>query len=154
MLVAEWTGTYDINCYIDFRNSSRKSAWLRFDSTTTEFCLRYQALRSTHSEFQLLLSVQISLKPLSLSITIVFKLKSSTEDDIVVAEWTNTYDIHHGKIFRNSCRKFASVGFEPSISKFFLDILPNWITRLEFNSHSELPFDSYSYFIVCYCLCN
>ena len=43
-----------------------------------------------------------------------------------VAEWANTYSIHHWQILWSRYRKLAWVGFEPTITEFRLDALTNW----------------------------
>ena len=41
----------------------------------------------------------------------------------LVAEWIDTYGIHHWRIFRSSYRKLAWVGFEPTATEFRSDAL-------------------------------
>ena len=47
----------------------------------------------------------------------------------VVAEWIDTYGIHHWRIFRSSYRKLAWVGFEPTTTEFRSDALTDWAIR-------------------------
>ena len=46
-----------------------------------------------------------------------------------VAEWTDTYGIHHWKILWSSYRKLAWVGFEPTTTEFRSDALTDWPIR-------------------------
>ena len=46
-----------------------------------------------------------------------------------VAEWTDTYGIHHGRILWNSYRKLAWVGFEPTTTEVRSDALTDWAIR-------------------------
>ena len=65
-----------------------------------------------------------------------------------VAEWTDTYDIHHWRILWSSYRKLAWVGFEPTTTEFHSDALTNWeikiIPTYSVNSHSKYQFDQSS----------
>ena len=47
----------------------------------------------------------------------------------LVGEWTDTFGIHHWKIFRNSYGKLAWVGFEPTTTEFCSDSLTDWDMR-------------------------
>ena len=46
-----------------------------------------------------------------------------------VAEWANTYGIHHWQILWSRYRKWAWVGFGPTITEFRLDALTNWTIK-------------------------
>ena len=46
-----------------------------------------------------------------------------------VAEWADTYGIHHGKIFRSSHRKLAWTAFQPSTTEFRSDALTDWTIK-------------------------
>ena len=46
-----------------------------------------------------------------------------------VAEWVDTYGIHHWRIIWSSYRKLAWVGFEPTTTEFRSDTLTNWAIR-------------------------
>ena len=46
-----------------------------------------------------------------------------------VAEWTDTYGIHHWTILRSCYRKLAWVGFEPTTTEFHSDALTDWTIR-------------------------
>ena len=46
-----------------------------------------------------------------------------------VAEWVDTYGIHHWRILWSSCRKLAWVGFEPTTTEFHSDALTDWAVR-------------------------
>ena len=48
---------------------------------------------------------------------------------MIVAEWTDTYGIHHWRILRNSYRKLAWVWFEPTTTEFHSDALTDWAIR-------------------------
>ena len=39
-----------------------------------------------------------------------------------VAEWADTYGVHHWRILRSSYRKLAWVGFEPTITELRSDL--------------------------------
>ena len=43
-----------------------------------------------------------------------------------VAEWVDTYGIHHWRILWSSYRKLAWVGFEPTTTEFRSDALTDW----------------------------
>ena len=46
-----------------------------------------------------------------------------------VAEWPDTYSIHHWRILWSSYRKLAWVGFEPTTTKFHSEVLNDWTIR-------------------------
>ena len=46
-----------------------------------------------------------------------------------VAEWVNTYGIHHQRIHWSSYRKLAWAGFEPTTTEFRSDALTDWAIR-------------------------
>ena len=46
-----------------------------------------------------------------------------------VAEWVDTYGIHHRRILWSSYRKLAWVGFEPTTTEFRSDALSDWAIR-------------------------
>ena len=46
-----------------------------------------------------------------------------------VAEWPDTYGIHHWRILWGSYRKLAWVGFEPMATKLRSNALTNWAIR-------------------------
>ena len=46
-----------------------------------------------------------------------------------VAEWVDTYGIHHWRILWSSYRKLAGVGFEPTTTEFRSDPLTDWAAR-------------------------
>ena len=46
-----------------------------------------------------------------------------------VAEWTDTYGIHHWRIIWSSYRMLAQVAFEPATTEFRSDALTEWATR-------------------------
>ena len=48
---------------------------------------------------------------------------------ISVAEWVDTYRIHHWRILWSGYRKLAWVGFEPTTSEFRSDALTDWVIR-------------------------
>ena len=43
-----------------------------------------------------------------------------------VAEWTDTYGIHHWRTIWSSYRKLARVGLEPAITENYSDALTDW----------------------------
>ena len=47
----------------------------------------------------------------------------------LVAEWIDTYGIHHWRIFWSSYRKLAWVGFEPTTTEFRSEALTDWAIR-------------------------
>ena len=74
----------------------------------------------------------------------------------LVAEWIDTYGIHHWKIFRSSYRyrKLAWVGYEPTTTEFHSNILTDlairpWVQLCELQVHSDTNLYSYSNFIIC-----
>ena len=74
----------------------------------------------------------------------------------LVAEWIDTYGIHHWKIFRSSYRhrKLAWVGYEPTTTEFHSNILTDlairpWVQLCELQVHSDPNLYSYSNFIIC-----
>ena len=46
-----------------------------------------------------------------------------------VAEWVDTYGIHHWRILWSSYRKLAWLGFEPTTTEFRSDALTDWAIR-------------------------
>ena len=66
-----------------------------------------------------------------------------------VAEWANTYDIHHWQILWSSYGKLTWVGFEPTTTEFWILFRrSNWLCYLAMSStHSEPTFYSFSNFI-------
>ena len=126
-LVAEWIDTYGIHHWSIFRSSYRKLAWVGFEPTTTEFrsdaltdwAIRpwvQLALRANFVQLlQFHLFVQCSRFIFVFAIVshhICFK-QNLTQVITLVAEWIDTYGIHHWRVFGNSYRKLAWVGFEP-----------------------------------------
>ena len=47
----------------------------------------------------------------------------------LVAEWIDTYGIHHWRIFRSNYRKLTCMGFEPTTTELRSDILTDWAIR-------------------------
>ena len=47
----------------------------------------------------------------------------------LVAEWIDTYENQHSRIFRNSYRKSVLVGFDPTIIELRSDALSDWAIR-------------------------
>ena len=56
---------------------------------------------------------------------------------MLVAEWIDTYNVHHKRIFRNSYRKLVWVEFETTITEFRSDTLTEWALRLLTSTHSQ-----------------
>ena len=74
----------------------------------------------------------------------------------LVAEWIDTYGIHHWKIFRSSYRyrKLAWVGYEPTTTEFRSNVLTDlairpWVQLCELQVHSDPNLYSCSNFIIC-----
>ena len=72
----------------------------------------------------------------------------------LVAEWIDTYGIHHWRIFRSSYRKLAWVGFEPTTTEFRSDAPTDWAIRqwvqlaLRANFAQPLQFHLFSLFSI------
>ena len=106
-----------------FRNSYRKLTWVGFELATTEFHsanLYDWTIRSWVQfwlraslvqipQFYFLFSVQISFQPLPSSVTMFILVKTCTGNHTGVTECTDTYGIHHWRIFRSRYRKFTKV---------------------------------------------
>ena len=60
---------------------------------------------------------------------VYFKLKFSWSNHMSVAEWSDTYGIHHWRIIWSSYRKLAWVEYEPTTTEFCSDVLTNWAIR-------------------------
>ena len=116
---------------------------MRFEPTTSEFCSDalidwdnrpcvQLALRTNFLQLlQFHLFVHCSRFILVFAVVsrhICFK-RSLAQLITLVAEWIDTYGIHHCKIFRSSYRKLAWVGLEPPITKFRSDTVTDWIIR-------------------------
>ena len=54
-----------------------------------------------------------------------------------VAEWADTYRIHHWWIFWSSYRKLAWKGYESATTKRRSEALTDWAIKQMFNSHSK-----------------
>ena len=125
------------------RSSYRKLVWVGFESTTTKF--RSDAL----TDLVIRPWVQLALKANFVQLLrfhlyvqcsrfisvfaffsrhICFK-RSLAQVIMLVAEWIDTYGIHHWRIFRSSYRKLAWVGFEPTTTEFRSDALTDWAIR-------------------------
>ena len=127
-----------------FKSNCRKLGWMGFKPGTTEFRsdsrtnwpsrLWFQLLsvRANFAQlFQFYLFLQCSrfiLVFVLVSRHICFKW-SLAQVITLVGEWTDTFGIHHWKIFRNSYGKLAWVGFEPTTTEFCSDSLTDWDMR-------------------------
>ena len=119
------------------RSSYRKLAWMGFESMTTQFrsdalinwaiiskdqlTLRVNFVQS----LQFYLFVQRSHFIMVIAFVshyICFK-RNFVQVITLVAEWIDTYGIHHWWIFRSSYIKLAWVGFEPMTTEFRSDAL-------------------------------
>ena len=130
---------YVIHHWRIFRSSCRKLAWVGFEPTTTEFCsdaltdwaIRpwvQLALRANFVQLlQFHLFVQCSRFISVFAIVsrhICFK-RSLSQVMMLVAEWIDTYGIHHWGIFRSSYRKLAWVGFKPLTTDIYIRTFTN-----------------------------
>ena len=64
-----------------------------------------------------------------LSVATFIYSKFSVGNHMSVAEWADTYGIHHWQILWSSYRKFAWVWFEPMTTEFRSDALIDWTIR-------------------------
>ena len=55
--------------------------------------------------------------------------KSRTSKHMSVAEWTNTFSIHHWMYFSNRYRKLDRMKVKTTTTEFSSDELSNWATR-------------------------
>ena len=84
---------------------------------------------SSYSQFHLFFQCSLFISVFAfVSRHICFK-RNLTQVITLVAEWIDTYGIHHWRNFRSSDRKFAWVGFEPKNTEFRSDALTDWALR-------------------------
>ena len=105
---------YSIQHYGILWSSYRKDHWIPFRRSNQ---LRYQAMSSRFQGY--------CLRQLPRS----FELKVSSGNHESVAEWADTYGIHHWRILWSSYRELAWVGFEPMTTEFHSDVLTDSAIR-------------------------
>ena len=124
-------------------SSYRKLARVGFEPTTTEFrsdaltdwAIRpwvQLALRANFVQllqFHRLFSVTIHFGYCLRQSPHLFWLKFCWGNHMSVAEWVDTYVIHHRSILWSSYRKLPRVGFEPTTTELRSDALTNWAIR-------------------------
>ena len=116
------SGIWTHNHWIPFRRSNRMS---------------YQATSSTPTQSQLceplqshrLFSVAFHFGHCLRQSPRLFQLKFCWGNHMSVAEWVDTYVIHHRSILWSSYRKLPRVGFEPTTTELRSDALTNWAIR-------------------------
>ena len=142
-LVAESIDTCGIHHWRIFRISYRKLAWVGFEPTITEFrseALTHWDIRSWVQlapranfvqllQFHLFVQYSRFISVFAFVSRHIFFKWSLAQVITLVAEWIDTYGIHHWRIFRSSHRKLAWVGFEPTSTEFRSDAVTNWATR-------------------------
>ena len=89
-----------------------------------QLALRANFVQLLHFHLFALCSRLISLFAL-VSLHIYFK-RSLEQVITLVAEWINTYRIHHWRIFKSSYRKMTWVEFEPTTTEFRSEALTDW----------------------------
>ena len=128
---------YGIHHWRIFRSSYKMLAWLRFEHTTTEFrldALNDWAIRpwvqfALRAYFVQLLQFHLFVQCSHLVLVVAFVSRyicfkrNLAQVITLIAEWINTYGIHHWRSFRSSYRKLAWVGFEPATTEFRSDAL-------------------------------
>ena len=132
-----------INIWRMFRSSYIKLSWVGFESMTTKFrsdALTNWAIRpwvqlTLRANFVQLLQFNLfaQCSQFILAIAIVSRhiwFKWNLAKVItLVAEWIDTYGIHHWKIFGSSYRKLAWVGFELTTTESHSDATNDWAIR-------------------------
>ena len=122
---------WDYDHWIPFRRSNR---------------LSYQAMSSTCTQSHLCTATpissfvlcHISFRLLPSSVATLFELKVSWGNHMSVAEWADTYGIHHWMILWSSCSKLAWVRFESTTTYIYIYI---YIYLLEPSKTSKMePF--------------
>ena len=99
--------------------------------------MSYQAMSSTPNQSQLCTATPvssfvqclISFWLLPSSVATLFCSKFSGGNHMSVAEWPDTYGIHHWRILWRSYRKLSWLRFEPTTTEFCLDAQHNWAIR-------------------------
>ena len=93
----------------------------------------------------------------------LFELNISWGNHMSVAEWADTYGIHHWRTPWISYRKLTWVGFEPTSTEFRLDTLTDWAIRpwvqlklcaFSFDATSKELFVSCHYHVLFVCLAS
>ena len=67
--------------------------------------------------------------PSSVAMFILIEVFCSVGNHMSVAEWADTYGIHHWLILWSSYGKLSWVGFEPTATEFRSDALTDWAIR-------------------------
>ena len=143
MSVAEWVDTYGIHHWRILWSSYRKLTWVGFEPTTNEFrsdaltdwAIRpwvQLALRANFVQllqFHRLFSVTFHFGYCVRQSPRLFSSKFCWGNHMSLAEWVDTYGIHHWRILWSSYRKLAWVGFEPMTTEFCSDALTDWAVR-------------------------
>ena len=80
----------------------------------------------TATPVSLFVQCHISFRPFALVSHDVYLSKCSVGNHVSVAQWADTYGIHHWRIFWMSYRKLFWGGFEPTNTKPCLDALSDW----------------------------
>ena len=125
------------------RSSYRKLAWVGFEPATTEFrsdaltdwTIRSWVQLALRANFVQMLQFHLFFQCSRFISVFVFVSHHICIKRILaqvvtlVAEWIDTYGIHHWRIFRSSYRKLAWVGFEPTTTEFRSDALTDWAIR-------------------------
>ena len=99
--------------------------------------LSYQTMSSTCTQSQLCAATPVSpfvqcptsFRPLPSSVATFISIEIFWANHMSVAEWTDTYGIHHRKIIWSRYRKLEWVGFEPTSTKIRSGALTNWAIR-------------------------
>ena len=140
MSVAEWDDTYGIHHWRILWSSYWKLPWVGFEPVTTEptsnalidwgmrpcvqLSLRVNFLQPL--QFHHLLSVTFHFGRLPWLVATFLQPKFSIGNHRSVAEWGDTYDLHHWRILWSSYKKLDWLGFEPTTTEPLWDTLTNW----------------------------
>ena len=131
MSVTQWADTYGIHHWRNLRSSFRKLAWVVFELETTENrsdTLTNEAIRKCLHlpltanfvlplRFHYLFSITFYFSRFPSSVAPFISSKFPVANHMSVAEWADTYGIHHWRILWSSGRSLAGVGFENTISE-------------------------------------
>ena len=145
-------------------SSCRRLGWVGFEPTTTEFRSDTLTDWAVRPWVQLTLTANfVQLLQFHFSVTFHFgycfrqssRLFSSNfywGNHMSVAEWVDTYGIHHRRILWSSYRKLAWVGFDPTTTEFRSDTLTDWAVRswvqLSLRANFEQPLQFHRLFSV------
>ena len=110
-----------------------------FETTTTEFCSDALTKWAIRPWVQLILNSDLySYSNVIFCSLFVFHFRllplwvTTFIDHMSVAEWTDTYVIHNGRIFRSSYRKLIWARFLPMTTDFCSNALNNWAIMPQF----------------------